>query len=122
VANEDDRLIRLEIPPEVLEHIPDDIQELIVTRPYVRGSEDERELQHLSEGRCLTCGQYFGDSTAVFVNGEGILYLLCNPLCLDDSIIFGWLMEKAMDINQKVKFRGEEGNAPSTDEDEQAGS
>ncbi len=99
--------VDLEIPPRVLEGIPDVPAELLRTTPYLVGGESDQEIDAVSKGQCLVCGSEFGSETAVLIGGDGIIYAVCNPVCLDDMTIMGWLQEKGRDIIQTVQFRGE---------------
>lgn len=99
--------VALDIPSDVLEGIPDVPAEILRTTPYLVGGESNEELDAIMHGKCIVCGSTFGEETAVMVGGDGIIYVVCNPICLDDFTIMGWLQEKGRDIIQTVQFRGE---------------
>lgn len=104
---EDEGYITLSLPEEVLVGLPDTIRTAIAELPYVLGKEAPEELEKLESGHCLVCASQMGAETAMLSDGNGILYLVCNPICLDDMVIFGWLSEKAKDIMETVQFRNE---------------
>lgn len=107
MADDDVKQVDLDIPSEVLEGIPDVPAEILRTTPYLVGRESSEELDAIMHGKCIVCGSTFGEETAVLVGGDGIIYAVCNPICLDDFTIMAWLQEKGRDIIQTVQFRGE---------------
>lgn len=110
MAQDDERQhkhILLEFDRGVLDDVPDVPAELLRTVPFVIGGEDDTELRNIAKGRCPVCTSPLGEETAVFVGREGIIWVVCRPLCLDDQVVMGYLHQLANDVVETVQFRGE---------------
>jgi hypothetical protein len=101
--------------------IPENIQGLLDDIPLVDADTPEEELiySRAKDGNCMTCQAALGEDTMIVIASTGIIYAACGGACLTDMQVIGWLEEQHQDIVDKVKFRGGEGDAPSSDTDEE---
>jgi hypothetical protein len=109
-SDENPRHVLLEFDSGILDGVPDVPAELLRTVPFIVGGENDAELRNIEKGRCPVCTSQLGEETAVFVGMEGIIWVVCRPLCLDDQVVMGYLNQLATDIVQTVQFRGNESN------------
>lgn len=62
------------------------------------------------EGKCMMCRGPLGAHTMIILSVQGICAGFCSGVCLQDMGVIGWLQEQHDDIQDRVKFRGGEGD------------